>query len=374
MNTVRLAITQLRAAKGITQQELADALQVSVHDVRQWEDGVSWPEVPLLPHLAAFFHVSIEEMLGGAPPSPVPSPPEAPPHHVDWGQRQQYLQQTRLALWNDDYVEFLVAHVWKLTTPVRILDYGCGDGFLGKILLPLLPAGSTYTGVDRSPELLEKAAQWFATRPYQGHFIQSDLVEFEPDTAYDLACCQAVLRHLQEPKTMLRKMARSVVHNGLVACIEVNRAFETVGLWIEGCEYHPWHELQAMSSLWETELAQGGRDHAIALKLPGYMKDIGLQQIDMRLNDKVWVLNPTDPVETYTQTLHALKAAHGWDSPDPIDEQAAIAGFERRGMTNVQARQVVASQKMLREYVEHHAGDISIVKTFCLLIAFGYKR
>ena len=374
METVQLAIARLRTAQGITQQELADALQVSVHVVRQWEDGVSLPEVPLLPHLATFFHVSIEEILGVAPPSPGSSPPNDSPNRVDWGQRQHYLQQTRLALWNDDYVEFLVTHVWKLVAPVRLLDYGCGDGFLGKKLLPFLPTGSTYTGVDRSPELLEKAAQWFATSPYQGEFIQSDLYDFEPDTAYDLACCQAVLRHLQEPKTMLHKMARSVVHNGLVVCVEVNRAFETVGLWIEGCEYRPWHELKAMSSIWETELAQGGRDHAIGLKLPGYMKDIGLKQIDMRLNDKVCVLDPTATVEIYTQTLHALKAAHGWDSPDPVDEQAVIAGFEGRGMTNAQATQIVASRKMLREYVEHHAGDISMVKTFCLLIAFGYKR
>jgi transcriptional regulator with XRE-family HTH domain len=373
METVQLAITELRTAQEVTQQELADALQISVHLVRQWEDGVSFPDVPLLPPLANFFHVSIEEILGVVPPSSASSLPKDPMTRVNWGRRQHYLQQTRLALWNDDYLEFLVSRVWKLAAPVRILDYGCGDGFLGKKLLPLLPPGSIYTGVDRASELLEKAAQWFATSPYQGTFIQSDLVEFEPDEAYDLACCQAVLRHLQNPKLMVRKMAQSVVKHGLVVCIEVNRAFETVGQWIEGCEYRPWQALDAMSTIWETELRQGGRDHATGLKVPGYMKDIGLKHIDMRVNDKVCVLDPTGSVETYTQTLHALKAAHGWDSPDSVDEQAAIAGLEGRGMSNVHAKQVVTSQKMIRDYVEQHEGDITIVKALCLLIAFGYK-
>lgn len=374
MKTLRLAIAQLRTAQEVTQQELADALQVPVHVVRQWEDGVSLPDVPLLPHLAKFFHVSIEEILGVAQSSPSLPPPNGSPNRVDWGQRKHYLQQTRLALWNDDYLEFLVSHVWKLVAPVRMLDYGCGDGFLGKKLLPLLPAGSTYTGVDRSHELLEEARQWFAKSPYQGEFIQSDLYKFEPGEAYDIACCQAVLRHLQDPKAILCKMARSVVHNGLVICIEVNRAFETVGLWIEGCEYRPWSELNAMSTIWEAELKQGGRDHAIGLKLPGYMKDIGLKQIDMRLNDKVCVLDPTGDVDAYTQRLYALKTAQGWETSNPVDESAAIAWFESRGMTNTQAQQIVASQKVIREYVEQHESDISMVKALCLLIAFGYKR
>jgi 16S rRNA G1207 methylase RsmC len=32
---------------------------------------------------------------------------------------------------------------------VKIIDFGCGYGYLGMKLLPLLPKGSTYTGVDK---------------------------------------------------------------------------------------------------------------------------------------------------------------------------------------------------------------------------------
>ena len=44
----------------------------------------------------------------------------------------------------------------KLTKPVRVLDCGCGYGFLGSPLLPLLPEGSTYTGVDFDETLIRE--------------------------------------------------------------------------------------------------------------------------------------------------------------------------------------------------------------------------
>ena len=51
-------------------------------------------------------------------------------------------------MWNDDYMEFLIEKVWKINNPVDLIDFGCGIGFMGLMLLPLLPKGSTYTGID----------------------------------------------------------------------------------------------------------------------------------------------------------------------------------------------------------------------------------
>lgn len=64
-----------------------------------------------------------------------------------WDSKIDYLSRTRWLYYNDDYLEFLVKSVWKITSPVRIIDFGCGYGYLGTKLLPLLPEGSTYTGV-----------------------------------------------------------------------------------------------------------------------------------------------------------------------------------------------------------------------------------
>lgn len=49
-----------------------------------------------------------------------------------------YLKNTRDLYYNDDYVSFLVNTVWKITKPVHIVDFGCGYGYLGLVLMPLL--------------------------------------------------------------------------------------------------------------------------------------------------------------------------------------------------------------------------------------------
>ncbi|WP_408070210.1 hypothetical protein [Butyrivibrio sp. JL13D10] len=36
-------------------------------------------------------------------------------------------------MWNNDYFEFLVKCVWKIDKPVRIIDFGCGYGFLAQM-------------------------------------------------------------------------------------------------------------------------------------------------------------------------------------------------------------------------------------------------
>ena len=58
-------IAQLRKQQGLTQDELAEAMQVSPHAVSKWENDISCPDIQLLPKLADFLHVSIDELLRG---------------------------------------------------------------------------------------------------------------------------------------------------------------------------------------------------------------------------------------------------------------------------------------------------------------------
>ncbi|NGZ76627.1 class I SAM-dependent methyltransferase [Saccharibacillus alkalitolerans] len=69
--------------------------------------------------------------------------------HYAWNSRIEYLKASRGSIWNDDYLEFLVQRVWKIDRPARIVDFGCGLGFMGALLLSALPAGSSYTGIDK---------------------------------------------------------------------------------------------------------------------------------------------------------------------------------------------------------------------------------
>ena len=57
-------IRQLRKEKGITQEQLAEALNVSVAAVSKWETGQSAPELSLLCCIADYFAVSVDALLG----------------------------------------------------------------------------------------------------------------------------------------------------------------------------------------------------------------------------------------------------------------------------------------------------------------------
>lgn len=56
-------IYRLRKERNITQDDLSKILQVSVSAVSKWESGVSYPDITLLPSIANFFNVSIDEIM-----------------------------------------------------------------------------------------------------------------------------------------------------------------------------------------------------------------------------------------------------------------------------------------------------------------------
>lgn len=59
-------IRRLRADKGITQEELADLLYVSFQTVSKWERNISYPDVEIIPAIANFFGVTIDELMGNS--------------------------------------------------------------------------------------------------------------------------------------------------------------------------------------------------------------------------------------------------------------------------------------------------------------------
>lgn len=66
MNTLGSRISQLRKAKGLTQEGLAEKLGVSSQAVSKWENDVSCPDISLLPALARSLGVTTDELLTGS--------------------------------------------------------------------------------------------------------------------------------------------------------------------------------------------------------------------------------------------------------------------------------------------------------------------
>ncbi|RDY28102.1 XRE family transcriptional regulator [Romboutsia weinsteinii] len=56
-------IKSLRRNKNLTQEQLANFIGVSTPAVSKWEKGLSYPDILILPKLANFFDVTIDELL-----------------------------------------------------------------------------------------------------------------------------------------------------------------------------------------------------------------------------------------------------------------------------------------------------------------------
>ena len=57
-------IRELRKHDGRTQDNLAEALGVTAQAVSRWESGGSYPDMEMIPAIANYFHVSIDELFG----------------------------------------------------------------------------------------------------------------------------------------------------------------------------------------------------------------------------------------------------------------------------------------------------------------------
>ena len=66
MAVVKIAeqLKLLRKQKGLTQEEVAEIFNVSNQAVSKWESGICTPDVSLLPDIAAFYQVSLDELFG----------------------------------------------------------------------------------------------------------------------------------------------------------------------------------------------------------------------------------------------------------------------------------------------------------------------
>lgn len=64
-NTLGSRISEYRKRLSITQDQLAEHMNVSPQAVSKWENDLSCPDISLLPQLADYFNVTIDDLLRG---------------------------------------------------------------------------------------------------------------------------------------------------------------------------------------------------------------------------------------------------------------------------------------------------------------------
>lgn len=63
-------IKEYRLKKGYTQEQLAYELGVSSQTVSRWENGMTYPDIVMLPIIAELFDTSIDNLMGYAKECP----------------------------------------------------------------------------------------------------------------------------------------------------------------------------------------------------------------------------------------------------------------------------------------------------------------
>lgn len=368
---INFKLAELRKKNNLTQQELGDILCVSYQTISKWENGVSYPDISVLPQISTYFGVSVDALLGLVPLEQEYMPSNSGTEEY-WGNRLEYLKRTRKTMWNDDYMRFLIRDVWKINNPVTVLDCGCGFGALGLLIMPLLPSGSKYVGIDFAQNMIEAARENYQYLDIEAKFIVSDILEFETNEKYDMVISQAVLRHVDNGEMFLYKMASLVKEGGMLVSLECNREFEADGLYVHGMDYFKLCQHDGLKQLWKTELEKQNRDYSIAIKIPHYMKAIGLKNVSCRMNDRVTFLEPEQ--SDYEEVLESIINADHWNDEKTDKEiEQDIAYFMNHGMSRKEAEDYCRQQNGIVKYLKGSAGEVSLTKTTGIMISYGWK-
>ena len=113
--------------------------------------------------------------------------------------------------------------------PLRLLDVGCGTGFVAQRVAPLLSGEDTIVCADLSKAMLDACRATLADARHACRFEYAKLDGRslpQPDGSCDVVTMNSVLHHLPEPGPVLREVGRVLKPGGaFVVAHEPNRRF-----------------------------------------------------------------------------------------------------------------------------------------------------
>lgn len=114
-------IRELRLAQGITQETVADYLNISCQAVSKWENGLAMPDITLLPPLANFFGVSADELLGVTKPEQSSELTEYEKQYFEFGRKGRVLEKIELC--REALSKYPRNYQWMLNLAYSLVSY-----------------------------------------------------------------------------------------------------------------------------------------------------------------------------------------------------------------------------------------------------------
>ena len=289
-----------------------------------------------------------------------------------WDDKFDYLKLTRSLYLNVDYLQFLVEKVWKITKKVDVVDFGCGYGYLGLVLMPLLPEGSTYTGVDISEELIKKGREIFKSVPFNHKFILSSANGVpENDDTFDIAICNSVLMHIPEPDAVLTEMKRITKNDGMIITCESNWNAVNALLYIDGIKKSKITDLGFLQILFERIHEKTKTDGNIGMKMPVIMARNNIKNIQARISDSVRIILADEKNEEQDSIYTSLQS-DGFGA-ELTDEQKSkkINWFMELGFSEEEATKYLEKEIKLNE-IFRNRDELNLVYAAAMTFCFGY--
>ncbi|MBQ8574862.1 MAG: methyltransferase domain-containing protein [Clostridia bacterium] len=173
-------IAEKRKNSGLTQQALAEKLNVSFQAVSKWENGFSCPDIELIPKIATVLKTTTDALFDYSAHSFTEYDVRYEKDGYFWG-----LQPNSLCY-----------EIMKLKPPVkpyRVLDIGCGEG---KDAVFLARNGYSVTAFDVSVVGINKAKNLADNLGANVDFFNADIRDYVPDTNYDIIFSSGVFHYI----------------------------------------------------------------------------------------------------------------------------------------------------------------------------------
>ena len=196
-------IANKRKELGMTQQKLAEQLNVSFQAVSKWETGATIPDTLLLPQLAFLLETSVDTLVG---------------------YKQSAITEYEKKYDAEEYYWGIVPNemcyeIMKRKPPIRpykVLDMGCGEG---KDAVFLAKNGYAVSAFDASEKGLEKAKELARQNHVEVNFFKADINEYEPEEEYDIIFSSGTLHYLslKHRERLIQSIKKHTLNGGMHA-------------------------------------------------------------------------------------------------------------------------------------------------------------
>jgi len=201
-------IMRYRKDLGLTQEALADQLNVTFQAVSKWETGQNLPDTAMLPRLARALNIGVDKLLGYAAFSSDAS------YYEDKYQKENYfwgIQPSAQCL--------KVLEVLPPVRPLKLLDIGCGEG---KDAVFFARCGYDVTAFDISQAGLEKARRLAEQARVPVRTFRADLCDYRLEDSYDILFSSGALHYIRpQLRDEIMENYRSHVNDGGIAMFQV---------------------------------------------------------------------------------------------------------------------------------------------------------